>query len=147
MFSSENSQHLTNWYTFGHINHGLLFFGLFWLIARIRGLDWRLLAVGVTGLLWEVGENTDLVINRFREVTISLDYYGDSVINSVADSIFMVLGFLIAARVPVWATVVLVLGTEVLTTAVVRDGLALNTLMLIYPIDAVRDWQRAGWVH
>ena len=147
VFSAENSQHLTDWYTFGHINHGLLFFGLFWLIARSRGLDWRLLAVGVTGLLWEVGENTDLVINRFREVTISLDYYGDSVINSVADSVFMVLGFLIAARVPVWATAALVLGAEVLTTGLVRDGLALNTLMLIYPIEAVKDWQMAGWVH
>ena len=92
-----------------------------------------------------MGENTDLVINRFRAVTISLDYYGDSVINSVFDSLFMVLGVLIAARVPVWATVALVLGTEALTTAVVRDGLALNTLMLLYPIEAVKDWQMAGW--
>ena len=145
VFSSENSQHLTDWYTFGHVNHGLLFYGLFWLIARRRSLDWRLLAVGLTGVIWEVGENTDLVINRFRAVTISLDYYGDSIINSVFDSLFMVLGVLIAARVPVWATVALVLGTEALTTAVVRDGLALNTLMLLYPIEAVKDWQMAGW--
>lgn len=147
VFSPENSQQITDWYTFGHVNHGLLFYGLFWLVARGRSLDWRLLAVGLTGLVWEVGENTDLVINRFRAVTISLDYYGDSVINSVFDSIFMVLGFLIAARVPVWATVAVVLGTEALTTAVVRDGLALNTLMLLYPIEAVKDWQMQGWTH
>ena len=147
VFSSENSQQITDWYTFGHVNHGLLFYGLFWLIARRRSLDWRLLAVGLTGVIWEVGENTDLVINRFRAVTMSLDYYGDSVINSVSDSLFMVLGFLIAARVPIWATVLLVLGTEALTTALVRDGLALNTLMLLYPIEAVKDWQMAGWVH
>jgi len=147
VFSPENSQQIADWYTFGHVNHGLLFYGLFWLIARHRSFDWRLLGLGLTGLVWEVGENTEMVINRFRAVTISLDYYGDSVINSVFDSLFMVLGYLIAARVPIWATVALVLGTEVLTTAVVRDGLALNTLMLLYPIEAVKDWQMAGWTH
>jgi hypothetical protein len=147
VFSPENSQQVTDWYTFGHVNHGLLFYGIFWLIARTRSLDWRLLAVGLTGVVWEVVENIDMVINRFRAVTISLDYYGDSVLNSVFDSLFMGLGFLIAARVPVWAVVALVVGTEALTTTVVRDGLALNTLMLLYPVDAVKNWQMAGWTH
>ncbi len=145
VFSSENSQHLSDWYSFGHVNHGLLFYGLFWLLARGRSLDWRLLAVGLTGVIWEVVENTDLVINRFRAVTISLEYYGDSVVNSVADSGFMVAGFLIAARRPVWASIALVLGTEALTTSLVRDGLALDTLMLLWPVEAVKDWQMAGW--
>lgn len=147
VFSSENSQQLTDWYTFGHVNHGLLFYALFWLLARGRSLDWRIIAVGLTGFIWEVAENTPLVINRFRAVTMSLDYYGDSALNSVADSVFMTLGFLIAARVPVWVSVVLVLGTEVLTTAIVRDGLALNTLMLTFPIEAIKDWQMQGWTH
>jgi hypothetical protein len=86
-----------------------------------------------------------VIIERFRAVTMSLDYYGDSVLNSVWDSIFMMGGVLLAWRIPVWASAAIVLGTEVLTTAVVRDGLALNTLMLLYPIEAIKDWQMAGW--
>jgi hypothetical protein len=145
VFSSENSQHLTDWYTFGHVNHGLLFYALFqWTLARLS-LDWRLVLTGLSGLIWEVGENTDMVINRFREVTISLDYYGDSVVNSMTDTVFMTAGFALARVIPGWLTATLFVGFEVFTTAVVRDGLALNTLMLLWPIDAVRDWQMAGW--
>lgn len=147
VFSSENSQHIADWYTLGHLDHGILFYGLAWHLMRHAGFNARALAVAISGVLWEVGENTSLVIERFRAVTISLDYYGDSVLNSVWDSIIMMAGVLLARRVPVWVSVAVVLGTDTLATAVVRDGLALNTLMLIYPIDAVRDWQMAGWVH
>jgi hypothetical protein len=146
VFASGNSQHLTDWYSFGHINHGVLFYGLFWLIARKRSVNWRMTATVLTGLVWEVGENTDLVINRFREVTMSLDYYGDSVINSVSDSIFMLIGFQLARYLPVWASVLIVIGSEVFTTYMVRDGLTLDTLMLLYPIKAIKDWQMQNWV-
>lgn len=145
VFASGNSQHLIDWYSFGHVNHGILFYGLFWLIARKKSFNWRLVATMLTGVIWEVGENTDLVINRFREVTMSLDYFGDSVINSVADSVFMLAGFWLASAVPVWASVAIVVGAEAYTTWMVRDGLALNTLMLITPIEAVKDWQMQGW--
>ena len=145
VFDSGNSQHLIDWYSFGHVNHGILFYGLFWLVARKKSFNWRLVATMLTGLIWEVGENTDLVINRFREVTMSLDYYGDSVLNSVADSLFMLGGFWLASVIPVWASVAIVLGNEAFTTWMVRDGLALNTLMLIYPVEAVKDWQMQGW--
>jgi len=145
VFSSQNSQQITDWYTFGHVNHGILFLGLSWLMARRASLAFHATVVGFTGLVWEVGENTNLVIERFRAVTMSLDYYGDSVLNSVWDSIFMMGGVMLAWRIPVWASVAIVLGAEVLTTAVVRDGLALNTLMLLYPIEAIKDWQMAGW--
>lgn len=147
VFSSQNSQQVTDWYTFGHINHGLLFYALVWLLARRASLNWRAVAVALSGVIWEIGENTELVIQRFRAVTISLDYHGHSVLNSVSDSVFMMAAFVMARRIPVWMSVLVVLGTEVRSTVVVRGGLALNTLMLLYPIDAVRDWQMAGRTH
>lgn len=147
VFHSENSQHITDWYSLGHLDHGILFYGAAWLLMRHASFNARALAVGVTGVLWEVGENTSLVIERFRAVTISLDYYGDSVLNSVWDSIIMMAGVVLARRVPVWVSVVVVLGTEALATFMVRDGLALNTLMLLYPVQAVKDWQMALWLH
>ena len=90
---------------------------------------------------WEIVENSDAVIERYRAVTISLDYYGDSVLNSVCDILAMWLGFFLASRLPVWASVALILSFEALTIWVIRDGLALNVLMLVWPLDAVRDWQ------
>jgi hypothetical protein len=147
VFSPQTSQQITDWYTFGHVNHGILFYGLAWWLMRRASFNWRALAVAFTGLVWEVGENTPFVIERFRAVTMSLEYYGDSAINSVFDSVFMMGGVLLARRVPVWVSVAVVLGTEVLTTAIVRDGLALNTLMLLYPIEAIKEWQLSGWTH
>jgi len=147
VFSSQNSQHILDWYSLGHLDHGVLFYGLAWLLMRNASFNARAMAVAVTGLLWEVGENTSMVIERFRAVTISLDYYGDSVVNSVWDSIIMMGGVVLARRIPVWASVAVVLGTETLAAYVVRDGLALNTLMLLYPIEAVKDWQMALWLH
>ena len=147
LFSSENSQHVTDWYSFGHLNHGILFYGAAWVLMRNAGFNARALAVGMTGVIWEVVENTEMVIQRFRAVTISLDYYGDSVLNSVSDNIFMLTGVMLARRVPVWLSIAVVLGTEALTTSMVRDGLALDTLMVLYPIEAVKNWQMALWQH
>ena len=90
---------------------------------------------------WEVLENTDFVINRYREATISLDYYGDSVVNSVMDITAMIAGFALAARMPVWVTIALAVVIEMSLAYWIRDNLALNLLMLIYPLDAVRRWQ------
>lgn len=139
--SSENSQHLTDWYTPSHLIHGFLFFGALWLVARRMSVGWRLAIATLVECAWEVVENSDAVIERYRAVTISLDYYGDSVINSVADILTMVLGFWLAGRLPVWATVALTLGFEALTITLIRDGLALNVLMLLYPLDSVAAWQ------
>jgi uncharacterized protein DUF2585 len=144
VFSSENSQHVSDWYTPSHVIHGLAFYGLLWLVGRRWPAGLRLLlAVGIEAG-WEIFENTDLVINRYREVTISLDYYGDSVLNSLCDILAMIGGFVLASRLPVWVTVALVVALELLVLYFIRDNLTLNIIMLIYPLDAIKAWQAGG---
>jgi hypothetical protein len=139
--SSENSQHITDWYTPSHIIHGFLFFGALWLVARNLALGWRLAIATAVEAAWEIVENSDAVIERYRSVTISLDYYGDSVLNVVADIAAMIIGFYLAAKLPVRVTVALALAFEAVTIWLIRDGLALNVLMLLYPLDWVAEWQ------
>ncbi|MFZ9394965.1 MAG: DUF2585 domain-containing protein [Erythrobacter sp.] len=148
--SSGNSQHISDWYTPSHVIHGMLFYGLAWLLFVRQGIGgqgsakWGLVLAVALEAAWEVVENTPFVIDRYRSVTVNWGYSGDSVLNSMADLGWMSLGFFLALRLPVKLTVALALAMEVLVAIVVRDNLTLNVIMLLWPIDAIAQWQAGG---
>lgn len=148
--SSGNSQHLADWYTPSHVIHGMLFYGLGWLLFARWGIGgpgsarWALVLAVALEAAWEVVENTPFVIDRYRSVTVNWGYSGDSVINSFADIGWMSLGFFLALRLPVKVTVALAIAMEILVAIVVRDNLTLNVIMLLWPVEAIAQWQAAG---
>lgn len=143
-WSSDNSQHLLDPYSFTHVLHGFVFYGLLALVVPRLPAIWRLtLAVSIEAV-WEVVENSEFVIQRYREGTAALGYTGDTVVNSLSDIALCGLGFALAHRLGFRRTAALFVVTEVLLAFWIRDNLSLNILMLIYPIDAIREWQAAG---
>ncbi|MBV7396779.1 DUF2585 family protein [Mameliella sediminis] len=138
----EGSQHLLDLYSPSHLIHGIAFYGALVLLARRLDLNLRLAIALIVEAGWEILENTPMVINHYRAVTISVDYNGDSVINSVFDLVAMVVGFYLARWIPVWASLAIVIGLEVLTAFLIRDGLVLNVLMLFWPVESVLQWQQ-----
>jgi hypothetical protein len=143
-WSSDNSQHLLDPYSFTHLLHGFVLCGLLALIVPRKSADWQLwLALSIEAL-WEVVENSEFVIRRYREETAALGYYGDTIVNSLSDIFVCGLGFIVARHLGFRRTFALFVLTEVALAILIRDNLTLNILMLIYPIDALKEWQAAG---
>ncbi|MFL6727910.1 MAG: DUF2585 family protein [Sphingomicrobium sp.] len=142
--SAKTSQMLSDWYSFSHIVHGFLFYAALWLVARRWPVDRRFIVALLIEGAWEVTENTPLVIDRYRSATAALGYNGDSVVNSLSDIAMMAFGFWAARKLPVGASVLLILVLELVPLLVIRDNLTLNVWMLLAPNDALRAWQAAG---
>ena len=142
IWSNQNSQQLTDPYTFTHIIHGVLIYALLWLVAEKRlPVSARLVCAVTLECGWEILENSDYIINRYREATISLDYYGDSVFNSIGDILAMMLGFTLAWRLPPRVTAIGAIALDIALLFLIRDSLAVNIIMLIHPVEAIRQWQ------
>ncbi len=142
VWSGENSQQLADWYTLSHIIHGMLVALVGRLLAPWVTYPLMLTVAIVTGVAWEIVEHTDWVLDRFRATTIYQGYVGDTVLNAVADYVFMMGGFLLASAVTLRWVVALILALEVTAAAIARDSLALSTLSLIYPVEAIETWQQ-----
>ncbi|MXO60130.1 DUF2585 family protein [Altererythrobacter salegens] len=148
--SSENSQHISDWYSPSHFTHGLIMYFVAWLLWKKlrlfggRPARWALPIAVFVEAAWEVVENTPMVIDRYRAVTVSFGYSGDSVVNSISDIGWMTIGFLVASRIPAKYSVALAVFLELLTLYTIRDNLTLNVVMLFWPIEAIRQWQAGG---
>ena len=139
--SDQNSQQIFDPYSFTHVIHGAAFYGLSRLILGKSNFGPTLIAIVTLEAAWEVYENTDQVVNRYRAETISLGYYGDSMLNSLVDIFACIAGLLIAWRRPAWVTVSWVVVVELFLALWIRDNLTLNIIMLIHPVQAIKAWQ------
>lgn len=144
IWTAHNSQHLFDPYTFTHILHGVLFFWTINLIFKDIPLRWKFFLVILVECIWEMVENSNFIIDRYRAVTISLDYYGDSILNSLSDVLSCTFGAFLAYKLKFWRSFVYFVATEILLLFLVRDNLTINIIMLIYPIDAIKKWQMGG---
>ncbi len=144
IWSTHNSQHLIDPYSFTHVLHGVLEFWLLGLVFRRVPVAWRLVIAVAIEACWEVAENSSYVIERYRAATISLDYFGDSILNSMSDIFCCGMGFVIAYKLKFWKSLALFLATEAVLVLTIHDSLLINMIMLIYPLEAIKKWQMGG---
>ena len=144
VWSEHNSQHVFDPYSLSHFSHGLIFFGVLWLARRWISMNWRLVCAVAIEVAWEMCENSPFIINRYREATVSLGYTGDSLANSLGDVVSLAIGFWIASKLNLVKAIALYLLLELLMLWWIRDNLALNVLMLLWPLEAIRKWQSGG---
>ena len=142
-----NSQHLTDWYTFSHLLHGFWLYFFLWLILKHLPIGARLSLAVLLEATWEILENSPFIIDRYRAATISVSYYGDTIVNSISDTLTAIVGFLLAAWVPPIATILAGIAIEVGLALAIRDNLALNIVMLVHEVPWIRAWQAAGQAH
>ena len=141
------SQHLTDWYTFSHLLHGFWLYFLLWLVFSHLPISGRLVLAVLLEAGWEVLENTPFIIQRYRADTISASYYGDTIVNSISDTLTAVAGFLFAAWAPAMATILLAITIEIGLALAIRDNLTLNIVMLVHEVPWIKAWQAAGHAH
>ncbi|WP_324809383.1 DUF2585 family protein [Sphingomonas sp. LY29] len=140
----EQSQMIADWYSASHVVHGFLFYAALHLVARRWSVERRFVVALLVEAAWEIAENTPMVIDRYREATIALGYSGDSIVNSLSDIVMMAIGFLAARKLPLWASVLIVVLLELVPLFMIRDNLVLNVWMLLAPNDALRAWQASA---
>jgi hypothetical protein len=139
--SADNSQHFFDPYTFTHLLHGFMFIALVHLLWPRMPEVWKIVSALSVEALWEVIENSAFVIERYRAETIAIGYTGDTILNSFGDILACGLGVVVARKLGVARTLVLAGLLEVVLLIFIRDGLLLNIIMLIYPIEALKVWQ------
>lgn len=139
--SSHTSQHLFDPYTFTHILHGVIVFWIAGLIFSKLAVPWKFLIAICVEAGWEILENTNFIIEKYRENTASLDYFGDSILNSVGDVAACAAGFWVAVKLGWWRSLAFFVAVELVLLVWIRDSLLLNIVMLLYPLQVVKDWQ------
>lgn len=140
-WGSHNSQHLFDPYSLTHILHGVLYFWLISLVFCKMPLVWQFFLATFVESAWEVLENTNAVVEHYRTATLALNYFGDSVFNSVGDVLSSAVGFWIAYKLRFWRSLALFVLTEIVLLFWIRDSLLVNIILLIYPIEAIKTWQ------
>lgn len=146
IWGSENSQRVADVYSFSHIIHGIIFYAFLWVVARRLPLKYRFVIALIMEAAWELLENSPIIIDRYRNATIAQGYVGDSVLNSICDILMVVIGFLIARFSKIWLSIMLIIIMELGCLFWVRDNLTLNVVMLVHPVESIKEWQSEGYV-